>query len=150
LGIIVRSGVHGGNAVAKLAKPAKTTLQTHPGPEAKPEVMSEYTATVLRSAREGNEETVPQLRKWLTVEASVSRAGADLGAQVQASLARKMARNDFWSRETVLKNGENLRNEICGSNATPLVLAERVVICWTYQNYLEFLYTQSADNLTLA
>jgi hypothetical protein len=138
--------------VSKLAKSAKTTLPTHPGPEAKPEELHEYNAAILRLAREGNEETVPQLRKWLAVPENVNRAGADLAYQVQASLAQKMAGTNLYFREAVVKNAENLRDEICGPNPSALerLLAERVATCWTYLNYLELIYTQSAENLTIA
>jgi hypothetical protein len=98
-------------------------------------------------AREGNEETVPQLRKWLVDPDFVNWVGGNLGDVAQAVLVNKMAGNNLPFREAVLKKGELLRNEIAGPNPSPIerLLVERVVACWMYLNYLEIIYAENEE-----
>ena len=137
--------------MAKSRDLAKSPLPTPPGPDAKPDEVRAYTAAVIAQARQGNEASVPVIRQWMADGGYVDRVGGDLAYQATASLARKMAGSDLVVREAVIQKAENLRNEICGPSSTPLerLLAERVVLCWTYLNYLELIYTQSTDNPTI-
>jgi hypothetical protein len=102
-------------------------------------------------AREGNEETVPQLRKWLADPDFVNQVGFDLGAEVQKVLAKKMT-GDVFSREALVRNAELRHNEIAGPNPSPIerLLVERVVACWMYLNYLEGSYASDNKGLTIA
>jgi hypothetical protein len=124
---------------------AKPTLPTRPGPEAKPEELSEYNDTIIRLAQEGNEETVPQLRKWLAYPDFVNRAGGNLGAEVQKVLTKKIAGNNVLIREALVRKAELRYNEIAGPNPSPIerLLVERVVACWMYLNYVEFIFAKS-------
>jgi hypothetical protein len=127
--------------------PAKPTLPTHPGPEAKLEELREYKAAILRLAQEGNEETVPQLRKLLADPDFVNRYGGNLAATAQKVFAKNIAGDNVLLREAVVRKAELLCDELAGPNPSPIerLLVERVVLCWTYLNYLEIIYAENVE-----
>jgi hypothetical protein len=98
-------------------------------------------------AQDGNEETLPQLRKWLEDPDVVNRFGGDLAARFQAALLKTMTGKDLQFREAVVKKAELHRNEIAGPNPSPIerLLVERVVACWMSLYHLELFYVENGE-----
>jgi hypothetical protein len=50
------------------------------------------------------------------------------------------------------RNMEEMRRELCGSDASPLerMLVERIVLCWFYLNSPETSYGQNAASMSMA
>jgi hypothetical protein len=104
---------------------------------------------LLGRARQGDEKTLPVLRKLLEDPARVNVLG-NLARQAELALIRTAAGGNLCLREALGRKLELMRAELAGADPAPLerLLAERVVACWLHLYHLEMLYAQR-DSLSL-
>jgi hypothetical protein len=106
----------------------------------------------LKRAQNGDQSTVPALKRMLRDSALVERYGGSIAWQAEQALIRKTADDNFLFAEALTRKLELLRGELAGPNPTPLerLLVERVVACWLQVNDADIRLTQNEPKLTLA
>lgn len=119
--------------------PAQSGLKKH----------DELLALTLR-AEKGDKTAIPALREYLKVPAVVDVLGGDLAKQAQLTLINKLSGQNLLFKESLTRKLELMREELAGSNPTPLerLLVERIVACWLHLHHLEITYA-SKESMAL-
>jgi hypothetical protein len=119
---------------------------TAPQTEAERRETEEWRALIDR-AQEGDQTTLPALRKMLQAPNAVDAMGGDLARQTQLTLIHKFSGKNLLLRESLTRKLELLRGELAGPNPTPLerLLVERIVACWLHLHHLEHIYAQTGS-----
>jgi hypothetical protein len=93
---------------------------------------SEGVRALLKRAADGDQTTVPTLRKLLEKPENVELLGGNLAKCAQRSFVEAIAGKDLSVREAVAAKLDALRKELLGDNPTPVerLLVERVAACW--------------------
>ena len=86
----------------------------------------------LKRVRDGDESTLPVVRKLLQDPHAADQLGGNLAEQAEQSLIRAAAGKDVLFREALSRKLELMRADLSGPSPTPLerLLVERVVACW--------------------
>jgi hypothetical protein len=105
---------------------------------------------LIKRAQNGDTSTLPVLRMLLQDPGAVNRFGGNLAEQAEQSLIRAAAGDDLVFHEALTCKLEMLRDELGGSNPTPVerLLVERIVTCWLQVQDADVRYAQ-AKNLSL-
>jgi hypothetical protein len=101
-------------------------------------------------AQKGDETALSALRELLNEPAAGDLFGGDLAKQARLTLIKKFSGQNLLFRESLTRKLDLLRDELAGSNPTPLerLLVERIVACWLHLHHLEHLYAQK-DSMSL-
>jgi hypothetical protein len=99
---------------------------------------------LLERAQDGDESTLPALRKYLERPAYVEAFGGDWAQLARRALISKFCGKNLILQEGVSRKLELLRAEVAGPDPSPLerLLVERVLVCWLHLHYLEITYAQ--------
>jgi hypothetical protein len=113
--------------------------------------MPEDVDELLRRANQGDETTLPAVRKLLDEQSVFVRVMGDLAARSQNALADRAAGGDLAVREAIRRQLHALRSWLLAGPAPPPVerlLVERVLTGWLHLHSLELSYAR-ADGLSL-
>jgi hypothetical protein len=123
------------------------------GPDDDVPLTLEWICDLVSRAEEGDESTVPQIRKFIEKDPElVTRyLGADMADLAERSMVRRVAGKNVGYREAAPRKLALLRDELAGPNPTPIerLLVERAVLCWFAVNDYETRYAQNADDIAL-
>jgi hypothetical protein len=97
---------------------------------------------VANRAQKGDKTALPALREMLKDPGLVNALGGDLAMQAQLTLINKFSGENLLYKESLTRKVRLLRDELAGSNPTPLenLLVERIVACWLHLHHLEVIY----------
>jgi hypothetical protein len=107
---------------------------------------------LIRRAEKGDAKAVPELRDLLiNLPSFVDLLGGNLAQQAELSLLSASFGQNLCAQEALKRKMELLRQELTGSNATPLerLLAERIALCWLALYQAEALFHQQAQDLSI-
>lgn len=104
-------------------------------------------AGFLKRADEGDQATLPTLRKLLESPAAVEKLGGNLASRAQNALVASICGKRLLDAEALLRKLELLREELGGPSPTPLerLVVERIVACWLQLHQLELSYGAKAS-----
>jgi hypothetical protein len=126
---------------------SKPTTPAPTGPKKPDELLS-----LTDRAQKGDTSALPELRELLKEPAFVDALGGDLAKEAQLILINRFSGQNLMIRESLTRKLDLLRQELSGSNATPLerLLVERIVACWLHLHHLEMMYVgKESMNLEL-
>src|SRR5262249_29984452 len=103
-------------------------------------IKEEDLKALIDRAQNGDDSAMPALRELLKKPANVDLLGGDLAKQAQYAIINKFE-GPLW-KEVLPRKLDLLRQEIAGSNPTPLerLLVERIVADWLHLHCLEWTY----------
>ena len=106
----------------------------------------------LKRVREGDESTLPAVRKLLQEPGAADRLGGNLAEHAEQALIRAATGEDILFREALTRKLALMRGELAGPDPTPLehLLVSRVVACWLQVQDADVRYAQGQKNCTLA
>jgi hypothetical protein len=106
----------------------------------------------LKRAQDGDESTLPALRKLLENPAAVEMFGGNLAQQAELSFIEAATGKNLMFKEALARKLELMRAELAGPDPTPLerLLVERVVACWLQVQDADVRYAQGQKDCTLA
>jgi hypothetical protein len=99
----------------------------------------------------GDEEAIAERGTVLERIPSIARKFGNLNVLVEEGFVERTASNDPFRQKALRINLETMREELAGSNPSPLAKlgAERVASCWLQLHYAELIYNQSLPKLSL-
>ena len=93
---------------------------------------AEGVRALLKRAADGDQSTVPAIRKLLEKPENIELLGGNLAQCAQRALITAYAGKDITAREAVTAKLDAMRRELLGERPTPVeaLLVERVLACW--------------------
>ncbi len=106
-------------------------------------------ADVIVKARKGARSMLPEIDGFLDNPAATALYG-DIGRHVLHKWVILQAGEDILRRQAMLRFASDMRTRLAGANPTALdyLLAERVVLTWTFLNFCDIQYIASIEKLT--
>jgi hypothetical protein len=94
--------------------------------------------SLMKRAQNGDEDSLPDLRKMLVPEV-VDMLGGNLAERAADTQLNAFAGSNLFTREVITQKMSVLRSELAGPNPTTVerLLAERAVCCWLHLYSLE-------------
>jgi hypothetical protein len=126
------------------------TRQDELSPEERREAIESLKDLITRG-HGGDEEAIAEMGTVLERIPSIARKFGNLNVLVEEGFVERTASNDPFRQKALRVNLETMREELAGSNPSPLAKlgAERVASCWLQLHYAELIYNQSLPKLSL-
>src|SRR5215207_6888600 len=108
--------------------------------------------TLLGPSQEGDAQALSRLAEILEELPELARRVVDPAEQAELSMVRIYAGDDPFLQEVLPRTLGAMKAELAGENPSPLerLLAQRVAATWFLLQYLEALYAQHRDEMTMA
>ena len=108
-------------------------------------------ADVIVKAQKGDRSVLPEIDRFLDNPAATALYG-DVGRHILHKWVKLLAGEDILRRQAMVRFASDLRTQLAGANPTALdyLLAERVVLAWTFLNFCDLQYVANIEQLTAA